>query len=332
MSLNIKKMQTIQNKPPKISTSDYIRNDIRSQVVREFDYYQASTPNTHPIYVNGSEKPILATIQDVSDLEIRADTKWVLTSLENKIYTGDVFIWGTRKWLVVYEKEENVGGNYICKAQPCTSPINYMALENGKPVIKTVDTILMTYLTDMKDFKQPFPTETGTTFISLPYNEETIKVKEDTRIWVVDSPMRITGIDVTNIDHYTGHGFLKWTLRPADKLQSDNKDLKVCDYYDYFPKENQKPPIITPEPSENVGLYIVDNQLALRNTTIYLNTLIDKPVRYSFVGNNDKCTLYKDKNSNKCTLKLSNIASFLKIKASLIEDENKYDILRIVVK
>lgn len=331
--LDLKRLQKIQNKPPAVSTSEYLRNDIRTQLIREFDYYQASVPNTYPIYVNGSYEPILATIQDVSDLEVRGDTKWVLTSLENKLYAGDIFEWNKRKWLVVYEKEENAGGNFVCKAQPCTYPLNYIDVVNGKPIIKTLDTILMTYLTDMKDFKQPFPTETGTTFVSLQYNEETQRIKEGTRMFIVDSAFQITGIDTTNIDHYTGHGFYKWTLRPVDTIESlDNKELRVCDYYKYFPKDTEtKPPVITPEPNENIGLYIVDDVEPKRNTTIYLDTIIKQRVDYTFVGNNDRCTLYQESDSNRCRLKISNTASILKIKATLVGNEDRYDILRIRV-
>jgi hypothetical protein len=73
--------------------SDYERKMVVKQAMDEFDIYQAYAPNTHWVYVNDNPTPILATFQDVSDLEVRADTKWLATSLRNKIYAGDIVTW-----------------------------------------------------------------------------------------------------------------------------------------------------------------------------------------------------------------------------------------------
>jgi hypothetical protein len=70
-----------------------IRDVTVDQARLEFEYYQETNPNTFRVYINDSVTPILGTMQDVTDLELRTDTKWMLTSLGNKVYMGDYITW-----------------------------------------------------------------------------------------------------------------------------------------------------------------------------------------------------------------------------------------------
>lgn len=321
--------------------SDYERKMVLKQAIGEFDIYQQYSPNTHRVYVNDSTTPILATFQDVSDLEVRADTKWLATSLDNKIYAGDIVTWNVngqyqfdadgkpigKKWLVVYDKDKNTANSYKVKVQPCNYAIKFPFYnENGLPEIYTGHSIIMTYLTDTKDFKQPFPTEVGTTFISIPYNEITSTIKEECRIWLYNKVFEVGGVDFTNIDFYTGKGFYKWTLRPSTKsLDLDRQDLKVADYYKFF----NRPTIISSVPSSIIILSASATKVKA-NSKVQVTATAPSDVQFVFDGSNMGCTL-TNVNNNSCTLNVGNEIGIVYVKAYLESDPTQSQRLRFTI-
>jgi hypothetical protein len=321
--------------------SDSERKMVLSQAIDEFDIYQQYSPNTHKVYVNDSLTPILATIQDVSDLEVRADTKWLATSLKHKVNAGDIITWNVngsyqldtdgkiigKKWLVVYDKEKNTANSYKVKIQPCNYAIKFpFYKEDGTPDIYTGHAIIMTYLTDTKDFKQPFPTETGTTFISLPFNPITATVKEESRIWLYNKAFTVTGVDFTNIDFYSGKGFYKWTLRPTIKnLDVDRQDLKVADYYKFFPKLTAIPSI----PNSLIVLNASSTKVNV-NSKVTISATAPDSVQFVFDGSNMGCTI-TDVTNNNCTLNVGNEIGIVYVKAYLTSDSTQSQRLRFTI-
>jgi hypothetical protein len=321
--------------------SDYERKMVLKQAKNEFDIYQQYSPNTHKVYVNDSPTPILATFQDVSDLEVRADTKWLATSLENKIYAGDIITWNVngeyqfdangvaigRKWLVVYDKDKNTANSYKVKVQPCNYAIKFpFYKEDRTPEIYTGHSIIMTYLTDTKDFKQPFPTEVGTTFVSLPYNKITATIKPEARIWLYDKVFEVGGVDFTNIDFYTGKGFLKWTLRPATKsLDVDRIDLGVADYYKFFAK-----PTIISSVSDSVIVMTSSATKVNVGSKVMINVTAPTDVQFAFEGLNMGCTI-TNITGNSCVLNIGNEIGIVYVKAYLIGDPTQSQKLRFTI-
>lgn len=297
----------------------------RKQAIKEFDQYQRSAPNTFWINVNGSKDKILATFQDVSDLEVRADTKWVTTSLLYKLNQGDIITWDGKPWMVVYDKKKNTGNCYKCKVQPCTYPVKIAMKDDfNKPYIYTADSIAMSYLSDIQYLKQPFPTEIGTMFISVQFNKILSSIEEEFRIWIFDKPYKITGIDYTNIDHYTNHGFIKWTCRPELPSEFDNSELMVCDYYKFFEKpQDVKPPV------QNDFNVIVSSYSISINSYCRLSVDISDEVVYEFVGDTCKCTL--EQNGHEALLKSKREYGYVKIKIYKKNDQSKSVIKKIII-
>jgi hypothetical protein len=133
--------------------SELIRDTVLQQAIEEFEIYLQYAPNTHKIYINGSNIPILGTLQDVSDLELNSDSKWLLTSLKNEIYLGDVLNINGRRWICFYDKEKNTQNCYKVKITPCNYQVKIPLLNsNNEPFIYTAYSIVSTYLTDMKEY------------------------------------------------------------------------------------------------------------------------------------------------------------------------------------
>lgn len=323
---------------------DFERKMVVKQAVNEFDYYQKYSPNTHKVYVNDSATPILATFQDVSDLEVRADTKWMATSLSNRIYAGDIITWNSngiytfdtngrvlgKKWLVVYDKEKNTANSRKVKVQPCNYAIKFPFYNtDGTPNIYTADSIVMTYLTDSKDFKQPFPTETGTTFISVPYNDITATINRESRIWLYDSAFLVGGVDFTNIDFYINKGFLKWTLRPSNITEDlDRIDLGICDYYKFFTKQN----VVNTIPSTSTITLSASSTSVGTYSKVTINATLPSGEigKFIFDGNNIGCTL-TNVTSNSCTLNVGSEIGIVYVKCYLESNPSEYEKIRIVV-
>lgn len=310
---------------------DYERNMIIGQAIDEFDVYQRYAPNTHTIYINDDPTPVLATMQDVSDLEVRADTKWMATSLRHKVYAGDILTWNGRKWIVVYDKVKNTQNCYKVKIQPCNYSIQFAYFDKNKnPQVCSADSIIMTFLTDTKDFKQPFPTEVGTTFASVQFNEITNLVKRGDRIYLFDSPFDVVGIDFTNIDFYCNKGFLKWTLRPSlNNTELDNPELKICDYYKYFPKPTNIQPIVP-----NTEFSIVADKKTIKPFESASIQIINNPnndkMEIAFEGSNIHCML-KDITNDGCKLQAGSDIGFVYVKAYKVSQPNIVKKVRVII-
>lgn len=310
---------------------DFERNLLLNQAEEEFDYYLKYSPTRMTGYVNNSTEPILLTLQDVSDLEVSSDSKWMLTSLKNKVYVGDTILIDGRKWLSVYNKEKTTRDCYKVKVQPCNYNAKLAMFDNDgvTPIVYSIDTIVTTYETDVKDYKQPFPSELGTTYIILPYNSYTSQIDRLDRIWLYDCAFEIGGIDFSNINSYIGKGCLKLTLRP-DKIrnETDNVDLGVCNYYKYFPKTTSSN---TSQPSTTMAINAPD--IIKTNSDIVItmsNINITDKIKYSFTDKYLGCHLtYTSDNS--CILHTSSDIGIIYIKAELINNPATFTIKRVVI-
>jgi hypothetical protein len=340
--MDIRKYQIISAFNGVGGKSDFERQMVRKQAISEFDIYQQYSPNSHMVYINDNPTPILATFQDVSDLEVRADTKWMATSLDNKVCAGDIVTWNVngkysfdsngrvigRKWLVIYDKEKNTANSYKVKIQPCNYAIKFpFYKEDGTPSIYIADSIIMTYLTDSKDFKQPFPTETGTTFASVPYNDITSRIYRQDRIWLFDDAFEVGGVDFTNIDFYVGKGFLKWTLRPNNTSSDlDRKDLGICDYYKIFPKPTTTIPV-TPNPNLTISASSTKLNTFSKMT---INATAIGNVLFIFDGENIGCTL-TNMDGKSCVINVGGEVGIVYVKAYLESDPTVSQRIRFII-
>lgn len=309
------------------SSSDFIRDTIVQQAIDEFEIYLQYAPNRYKIYVNNNPIPIFGTLQDVSDLELNSDSKWLLTSLKNEIFLGDILTIENRKWMCFYDKEKNTQNCFKVKIQPCNYQIKLPLIdEDGNPYIYDVDAIFASYLTDMKDYKQPFSTESGTLFMTVPYNEKTKTLRRGSRIWYVNSAYKVVGEDYTNIDHYIGHGCYKLTLRPElESNDMDNKELGVCDYYKVFPNPINEQPIES-------SLFILDKSYIVCGDKVKITATMPttKKVFYTFNGDNLGCKI-QTIDDKSCLLIVGRNIGIINIRAYEEGQESSSENIRIVI-
>jgi hypothetical protein len=308
--------------------SNFIRDTILDQAIREFDVYQEYAPNTYDLYVNDSTEIILGTMQDVSDLELLTDTKWLLAPLSANIKNGDIITEkiSNKKWICIYDKNKTTQDCLKVKIQPCTYAIRIPYLNNENvPMVHTADAVAITYITDIKDFKQPFPTENGTTFMSVQYNPITANIKRLDRLWYFDS-YEVIGIDYSNVNNYKNCGTIKWTLRPTIRRDDyDNYELGICDYYKYF-KKNIATPI-----NNDILTYEISNKTPLALDKVNIKVTNYDNVKFVFYGETLGCTL-TNVTSNSCVLNTSKEIGIVYVKCYLEDNPNIYTNIRIVIK
>jgi hypothetical protein len=299
------------------------------QAKMDFCLYQEGSPNTYRIYVNDNVTPILGTLIDVSDLEMITDSKWLLTSLDNKINMGDTITINEQKWLCMYDKEKTTQNCYKVKIQRCNYAIKFPFYLDGVPTIYTADAITFTFLTDIRDYKQPFPVYSGTEYITIQYNDITKRLKEEDRLWVHEKPYKITGVDYTNVNYYNNIGAFKLIVKPEIKSSDlDNLELRICDYYKFFPKNTTVIP----------NVYTLNAMVDKNTIDIYgqANILVSdilagENVKFIFEGKNINCTIINVTN-NSCTIQANQSIGIVFVRCYLESDPSKYAIVRIVVK
>lgn len=256
---------------------------IIEQAIREFDLYQRYMPNTHNVYINYSTTSILATMQDITDLEMRTDTKYMLTSLKNKVNLGDIIKWDDLLYLCIYDKVKTTANCLKIKIQPCNVNLKFIAFENDNPIIRQEPIITNVYYTDVRDEKVPIPWNSDMYGISIQYNKYTQQLKKLDRIFLYETPWEIVGIDYTNINYQNDKGFYRYMIRPVDIIpEFDNKEEKIANYYKYFPKIVESPIEIPVEqilnltsPKTTIKRYETINILSSLDTTNYNFVFVD---------------------------------------------------------
>lgn len=217
------------------------------QALMEFDFYQQYMPNTHKIYINDSIIPILGTMVDVTDLEARSDSKWVFTSLNNKIYCGDIIKWDNNTWMCIYDKLKNVKTCYKSKIQPCKTmlrlPFYQLDVDGNKtniPIVINYPILTNVYLTDMQESNSIMSKDSDWLGVCLKYDKYTSLLDKQSRIFLYDRAWEITGIDYTNINFLNAdengdfRGYLRLMIKVSKIESADNIFEKVCDYYKYY--------------------------------------------------------------------------------------------------
>jgi hypothetical protein len=203
-------------------------------------------------------------------------------------------------------------------------------MDNNTPKIYNADSVIYTYLTDMKEFKQPMPSETGTSFVTVQFNDITNKITRQDRIWLYNSAYDVTGVDFTNIDFYINKGFIKWTLRPDKVVQDlDNVELGICNYYKYFPKETDD---VVGGGSGGVRIVLSSQKVNCGKQTLITVEGVSQgdKINFTFDGDNLGCSI-KTVSNTSCVLSVGKEIGFVKLKATLVGDNNKYDIKRIII-
>jgi hypothetical protein len=306
------------------------------QAIMEFNLYQQYAPNTREVYVNGSNTPISGTMVDVTDLEARSDTKWIFTSLDNKIYVGDYVKLDNEIFLCIYNKRKNIDAFYKAKIQPCKTPLNLAVLDNNIPSVKSFPIIMTVYTTDIQEGSKRIPVDSDLLGVSVQYNEFTIQIKKQSRIYLFDDAFEIVGVDYTNIDFENGSnkGYLRWMIKASILSQdADNFDLKVCDYYKIFSKPTSTYIPTQPQIDGNItysfskGYLKSYDNIQLNITTNPLN----EPVIFSIEGNNLGC-LISNISNNSCIINSNSGIGILKIKITFKNNPSVYTYAKIQVK
>jgi hypothetical protein len=312
-----------------------IRDVTVDQARLEFEYYQETNPNTFRVYINDSVTPILGTMQDVTDLELRTDTKWMLTSLGNKVYMGDYITWNNKKWMCIYDKQKNTDNCYRVKIQPCNAQLKFASFKMGtnSPIIQSIPIITNVYLTELQYFTKniTLPVDMDILGVSVAYNYYTNMFDKQSRIYLYGKTWEIAGVDYTNIDFINGtnKGFLRWMVKPSkDNDVYDNLDLGICDYYKYYPKttveqtiqtitdtevliEGESRPEINTTYSYTASVFINGMNDTSKIVTWKITDLYDMDVDYAVLT---------DVIGNNCSVAIGNKIKKIKLKAICNQD------------
>lgn len=316
----------------KVGNSNSAERDmIIQQAIQDFDIYQKYSPNTDYATLNGGTETFLATFLDVSDLEIITDTKWVLTSMAHKIYCGDIIEWRNKKWICMYDKEKSTGNCYKVKAQPCTYRLKFATYEDvvnkTNPFIYEVDSILTTFLNDIRDLKQSFPMETGTTFIQVPFNQYTNNIKRGDRLWINSDTFTVGGIDFTNVNYYVGKGILKLTLKPDEQQIKDNEELMIANYYDFFARD-----VVNQSTTNTITISPSIQRINMNNTTtLTASNANQDSISFVFADDNTLGCMLKDNGDNSFVLYSGSSVGILKIKMIINHNPSTFEILKLVI-
>ena len=173
-----------------------------------------------------------------------------------------------------------------------------------------------------------FPISLDEKFVYIVKDDFNINIAKQNRIMLWGRAYEVIGIDL-------GLGnLLILEVKEVELNDNDNIELGVCDYWKYNTKPSKPidPPPVDPPTIEPIGIYVENNAPFNKNTTVYLNTKIKESVSYSFVGNHDRCTLYKvGTTDNRCRLKIGSIGGIFKVKATLDSDSTRYELLRVSI-
>jgi hypothetical protein len=320
-----------------LSGSPKLKRDItREQALMEFDFYQKYMPNTHEIYVNDSTTPILGTMVDVTDLEALSDSKWVLTSLKNKIYCGDVVKFDGQTWLCIYDKLKNVKSCNKVKIQPCKISINlpfYEFDKDGKlttiPTVRTYPVLTNVYITDMQNSSGYMDKDADNLGVTLTYDKYTALLDKEFRIYLFGKAWEITGINYTDIDFMeldengNARGALKLMIKVSKLESADNISKQVCDYNKYF----DTPTVVIIQGNQSVYIsskydYIIEN---LNNNT----------VNWTLTDTNDNATnlatIISQSNTG-CKIQCGSKEGTIKLSTVCTENNSLQDSIQIKIK
>jgi hypothetical protein len=311
---------------------DMIQDTIIQEAIQDFHVYMQYAPNRRKAYVNGSTTPVEGVMTDVSDVNLLGDTKWFMTPLNVEVFVGDILVINNQVWLCTQSTEKTTQNCNKVKITACNYQLKFPFYSDKKEAqIYTADVIYSTFLSDTRDFKQPFPQESGTTYLTLPYNAITKKVERQSRLWLYDGAFQLTGIDYTGVNYYNGHGVIKWTVKPSlDISDLDRIDLGICDYYKYF----DLPTTSTDVNSSGSGLNVIvsSNTTTAKGRITFdaQGMLSGQSVKFEFVGDSMGCKLI-DVTTKGCILQAGTDIGIVKVKCYSSSNKDLYQIIRIVI-
>jgi hypothetical protein len=276
---------------------------------------------------------------DVTDLETRSDSKWVLTSLNNPIYCGDIVRWDNECWLCIYDKLKNAKSCNKVKIQPCKITIKlpfFQLDENNKqtniPIIKEYPILTNVYITDIQESSTYMAKDADNLGVTLTYDKYTALLDKEFRIFLFGKAWQVVGVDYTNIDFMntdedgTVRGYLRLMIKVSKIEDSDNVLEKVCDYYKYF-KKGDIPVTTIIQGNQNINIldsfsYSIDNP-DNKNVNWILTDLN---------GNSTNLATIISQSNVTCKIKCGNKEGKIKLSTISIDDNSLNDSIQINIR
>lgn len=229
------------------------RDAALKQEKRWLNTYLSSSLSSHRVVLDGADAQVV--ILDSDNLNI----KTICTYPEQKLRNGSMVLWNDQNWLItaldandeVYAKGTMQQCNYLLRWINRNGAVveRWSIVEDGTK-----------YLTGEYSDRD-FVVTRGDTRISLtlPKDSETILLERENRFIIDDydaqqplayrltKPFKLGGT-------FDGEGVLRFVLTECNTEDSDNLELHIPNYYDFFPRKmlfNGEPieePNITPPP------------------------------------------------------------------------------------
>lgn len=191
----------------------------------------------HIVTLDGDEREV--AIIDTDNL----DTKFIYSLPDEDITCGAMVEWDGNHWLVterdanneVYTRAKMLQCNYLLRWVDDEKVIHeqWCIIEDGTK-----------YLTGEYEDRQFIVTRGDSRIaMTIARNEHTAKFNRENRFLIDDEasphklayaltkPLKLGGV-------YNGEGVYKFVLQEVNTTDLDNQDLRIADYYKYFPHES----------------------------------------------------------------------------------------------
>lgn len=229
-----------QDGTPQEKTLSHQQQVMRRKIKESLSY--------HPgVMVDGRTQDV--AIVDTDNL----DTKFIYSMPGDDLRHGATVDWNDQHWLII-EKDYNTGVQTRAKMQQCNYLLKWV---NDDGVIQKRWSIVedgTKYLTG--EYGDSFFILTrGDTRISivLPLDSETAKLDRENRFLVdVQGSKEVLAYRLTKPyklgGSYNGNGIITFVLAECNREDDDNVELRIANYYRYFPRKELPDPTPPPAP------------------------------------------------------------------------------------
>lgn len=220
---------------------------------REFRYLTAQLPKSlsyTTIKIDGAERSLAVIDSDNYNI------KQLCSMPGEDIDCGALVDWQHNKWLVI-NKDANNSLYTRAKMKQCNHLLRWV--HDGKTIVRQWSIVEdgTRYLTgETEGYSNDVNLYVGDTRITVtvPRNYYTARFTRDQRFLIDDpdsrsvlayrmsKPFKIGGV-------YNGKGVMAFVLTEENTTDNDNLELRIADYYKYFPRESEPSAEVEPDAS-----------------------------------------------------------------------------------
>lgn len=200
-----------------------VRERTQYQLQQQFKQYLKYSPTVHKITINNDNTEYLADIQDVSTInQNNNDEKYCIVETSTPLKLGDYISWKNKYWIVSEEENNSLGGKLQFKIRPSNYTLKWIN-KNGNLISYPCLAVNVTMYSVGVFKTNTMSIPDGKLQITLPYNNDTMSIKRDTRFLFHNEPYKVTFLDLAQIDKANNKGLISFILK--EDVLRDTDDL-----------------------------------------------------------------------------------------------------------